>query len=65
MRRTDGRACGLAPLGPPATIDSNGGVSGTLTDGTAYTTQIPVALQDTNLSTLLQEHGVQITGESP
>jgi len=48
-----------------ATIDSNGGVSGTLTNGTSYTTQIPVALQDTNLSTLLQEHGVQITGESP
>src|SRR6266545_829983 len=48
-----------------ATIDSNGGVSGTLTDGTAYTTQIPVALQDTNLSGLLQQHNVQITGESP
>jgi cell division protease FtsH len=48
-----------------ATIDSNGGVSGTLTDGTAYATQIPVALQDANLSTLLQEHDVQITGESP
>jgi len=48
-----------------ATIDSNGGVSGTLTDGTAYATQIPVALQDTNLSTLLQQHNVQITGEGP
>jgi cell division protease FtsH len=48
-----------------ATIDSNGGVSGTLTDGTVYTTQIPVALQDANLSALLQEHNVQITGEGP
>jgi len=45
-----------------ATIDANGKVSGTLTDQTAYTTQIPVALQDTNLSTLLQQHNVQITG---
>src|SRR6266540_889987 len=48
-----------------ATIDSNGGVSGTLTDGTVYNTQIPVALQDSNLSTLLQQHNVQITGEGP
>ena len=48
-----------------ATIDSEGGVSGTLTDGTVYTTQIPVALQDANLSALLQEHNVQITGEGP
>ena len=48
-----------------ATIDSNGGVSGTLTDGTAYNTQIPVALQDANLSTVLQQHNVQITGEGP
>jgi cell division protease FtsH len=48
-----------------ATIDSDGGVSGTLTDGKAYSTQIPVALQDTNLSTLLQRHNVEITGEGP
>ncbi len=46
-----------------ATIDANGKVSGELTDGTSYTSQIPVALQDTSLSTLLQEHNVQITGE--
>src|SRR5437867_8273159 len=45
-----------------ATIDATGKVSGTLHDGAAYTTQIPVALQDTNLSTLLQQHNVQITG---
>ncbi|MFL5799764.1 MAG: ATP-dependent zinc metalloprotease FtsH [Actinomycetota bacterium] len=48
-----------------ATIDANGGVSGTLTDGNDYSTQIPVALQDTNLSTLLQQHDVQITAEGP
>src|SRR5438105_3745785 len=46
-----------------ATIDANGKVSGKLTDGTAYTTQIPVALQDPNLSTLLRQHNVQITGQ--
>src|SRR6266536_4842085 len=48
-----------------ATIDSNGGVSGTLIDGEGYSTQIPVALQDTNLPRLLQAHDVQITGEGP
>jgi len=48
-----------------ATIDSNGGVSGTLIDGKGYSTQIPVALQDTNLPRLLQAHDVQITGEGP
>jgi cell division protease FtsH len=46
-----------------ATIDPNGKVSGELTDGTTYATQIPVALQDTTLATLLQEHDVQITGQ--
>src|SRR5438128_222811 len=46
-----------------ATIDANGKVSGKLTDGTAYTTQIPVALQDPNLSTLLRQHNVQTTGQ--
>ena len=48
-----------------ATIDANGGVTGTLSDGTAYSTQIPTALQDANLSTLLQQHDVQITGQGP
>ena len=48
-----------------ASIDANGAVSGTLTDGTAYTSQIPIALQDPGLSALLQEHDVQITGEGP
>jgi cell division protease FtsH len=48
-----------------ATVDADGAVSGTLTDGTDYTTQIPVALQDSNLSTLLKQHHVQITGEGP
>ncbi len=47
-----------------AVIDSNGGVSGTLTDGSDYTTQIPVSLQDTSLSQLLRQHHVQITGKA-
>jgi len=48
-----------------ATIDPNGAVSGDLTDGKAYVSQIPVALQDTTLSPLLQQHGVQLTGKGP
>src|SRR5439155_190200 len=46
-----------------ATIDPNGAVSGTLSNGADYTTQIPVALQDTNLTQQLQEHDVQIVGK--
>jgi cell division protease FtsH len=45
-----------------ATINANGGVSGTLTNGQGYTSQIPTALSDSTLSTLLQQHKVQITG---
>jgi cell division protease FtsH len=48
-----------------ATIDANGGVSGRLTDGKAYRSQIPTALQDKDLSALLQSHNVQITGSGP
>ena len=48
-----------------ATIDADGGVTGTLTDGTKYVSQIPVALQDTTLSPLLEQHHVQVTGEGP
>src|SRR5919198_1514927 len=48
-----------------ATIDADGGVSGTLKGGDDYTTQIPTALQDTSLAQELQNNGVQITGEGP
>ena len=48
-----------------ATINANGAVSGTLTDGASYSTQIPTALNDNNLPTLLQQHNVQITGQGP
>src|SRR6266576_3164934 len=46
-----------------ATIDPSGAVTGGLKGGGDYTTQIPTALQDTNLSKELQDHGVEITGE--
>src|SRR5437879_1611523 len=48
-----------------ATIDANGAISGKLTDGKTYKSQIPVALQDNSLAQLLQSHNVQITGQGP
>jgi cell division protease FtsH len=48
-----------------ATINTTGAVSGTLTNGTSYTSQIPTALQDSTLATTLQQHNVQITGTAP
>ena len=46
-----------------ATIDSTGGVTGKLEGGGEYSTQIPTALQDTELAPVLEDNGVQITGE--
>jgi len=48
-----------------ATIDPDGGVSGTLTDGTQYESQLPVALTDNNLAGLLSRHHVKVTGVGP
>jgi cell division protease FtsH len=48
-----------------ATIDPDGAVSGTLSNGTHYTSQIPVAIQDNSLPGLLKKHHVQITAEGP
>jgi cell division protease FtsH len=48
-----------------ATITSSGAVSGKLDKGEAYTSQIPVALDDTALTPLLLEHKVQVTGTNP
>jgi cell division protease FtsH len=48
-----------------AAITSAGAVSGKLHDGSAYTSQIPVALDDTALPALLLGHKVQVTGTSP
>src|SRR5262245_44975782 len=46
-----------------AEIDPSGAVTGTLTSGGAYTTQIPIALQDPKLAGVLQSKGVEITGK--
>src|SRR5262249_10823375 len=48
-----------------ATIDSNGGISGKLSDGKEYKSQIPVPLQDNNLASTLESHHVEITGQGP
>jgi cell division protease FtsH len=48
-----------------AVIDPSGAVTGTMTDGGNYTTQIPTALQDTGLADELKSNGVQITGKPP
>jgi cell division protease FtsH len=45
-----------------ATISPTGSVSGKLGSGAPYTSQIPVALDDTSLTPLLLEHKVQVTG---
>jgi len=45
-----------------ASIDTAGNVSGKLKNGTSYTSEIPTALNDTPLSTLLLDHKVQVTG---
>ncbi len=44
-----------------ATIDQNGAVTGKLTSGQHYTSQIPTALSDNSLTGQLQSHKVQIT----
>ena len=48
-----------------ATINTTGAVSGTLTNGASYTSQIPTALQDNSLAATLEQHHVQITGTAP
>jgi cell division protease FtsH len=45
-----------------ASISSGGHVSGKLTNGDNYTSQIPTAINDLGLSPLLSQHNVQITG---
>jgi cell division protease FtsH len=45
-----------------AVINPAGAVSGTLTSGTGYTSQIPAALPDPQLPALLRAHHVAITG---
>ena len=45
-----------------AVINPAGAVSGTLTNGTGYTSQIPAALPDPQLPGLLRAHHIAITG---
>jgi cell division protease FtsH len=48
-----------------ASISSTGAVTGTLHGGVTYTSQIPIALDNTSLSPLLLTHKVQVTGTNP
>ncbi len=48
-----------------ATITTAGAISGKLGSGEAYTSQIPIALDDTALTPLLLDHKVEVTGTSP
>jgi cell division protease FtsH len=48
-----------------ASITAAGAVTGTLHGGISYTTQIPTALDDSSLPTLLLGHKVQVTGTVP
>jgi cell division protease FtsH len=45
-----------------AAINPTGSVTGKLTSGTGYSSQIPTALQDPNLTGILKAHHVTITG---
>jgi cell division protease FtsH len=47
-----------------ASINTTGGITGTLSDGKSYTSQIPTALSDNSLTSTLVDHHVQITGVS-
>ncbi len=48
-----------------AAIDPTGAVSGKLSNGTAYSSRIPTALNNNALSPLLVGHKVQVTGTNP
>ena len=48
-----------------AAIGPDGNVTGTLRRGGTYNSQIPLALQDNQLTGLLQQHRVTITGVGP
>jgi cell division protease FtsH len=48
-----------------ASIDPNGGVTGKLKNGDDYTSQIPVVLNDPQLTSILETHHVSVTGVGP
>ncbi|MEU0510479.1 MULTISPECIES: ATP-dependent zinc metalloprotease FtsH [unclassified Amycolatopsis] len=45
------------------TVDDVGTVTGTLRDGTAFSSQVPTALGDTGLERRLADHGVAVSGK--
>jgi cell division protease FtsH len=47
-----------------AEVDDTGGITGTLEDGSAYTTQIPTALGDNELAAELADNGVEVSGRA-
>jgi cell division protease FtsH len=48
-----------------ASIDPNGAITGTLAGGDNYTSQIPTALNDSQLAPTLKAHHVAVTGIGP
>ena len=48
-----------------ATIGTDGNVTGALQGGRTYKSQIPLALQDNQLTGLLEQHRVTVTGTGP
>ena len=47
------------------TIDPEGRVSGRLTDGTAFSSQVPTAAPPADLVATLTDNGVEVTAEPP
>jgi cell division protease FtsH len=45
-----------------ASVNPSGGITGTLKGGDNYTSQIPTAIDDTQLAPTLKAHGVDVTG---
>src|ERR1700686_841203 len=45
-----------------ASVNPSGAITGTLKRGGNYTTQIPTAINDTQLAPTLKAHGVNVTG---
>jgi cell division protease FtsH len=46
-------------------LGSDGGVFGTLTNGTRFTSSYPTAIQDPQFAQLLDQHNVQVTTQAP
>ena len=46
-------------------LGSDGSISGTLTNGTKFTSSYPTAIQDPQFAQLLDQHSVQVTTQAP